>query len=210
MDTEDNYGVLKYKIIETTGVKGKTPHFHIHGFADGTHYRTSINISSEAPPYDMFYYIDYDFSNALTDKLSQLPLGFNAIGPNIKEELGLDYIRGNLFDISKLQTLPHTLPGPDNDLDEKIRDITHKALRNQNTTLLYSFGKRWGPEGNKDKYFHFSPGDGIDFVHMNQGNSGIHEKANSTWQDGGLLVHFVPENKWTAIFLAFQSQFSED
>lgn len=208
MQDDDNYGVLKFKILETTGIKGKTPHFHIHGFADGVHYRTSITIRSESTPYEMLYYIDYDFRNKIIDKLSLLPYGFNPVGPNIREELGLDYYRGNLFDINKLAPLPHTLPGPDNDLDEKIRTITHKALQNQKTTVLYSFGKRWGPEGNKDRYFHFTPGDGVDYVHMNQGNTGLHEKTNASWQDGGFLVHFTSENKWIALFLAFQSQFN--
>jgi uncharacterized protein YukJ len=203
---EDNYGVLKCRIIETIGVKGKTPHFHIHGYADGLHFRASINIKSEASPFEMLYYIDQNFQKDLTSKLSALPFGFNAIGENIKEEFGLDYLRGNLFELDKLEPIPDTMPGPENDLEEKIRAITHTALQNQQNTILYIYGKRWGPEGTKDKYFHFTPGDGIDFIHMNQGNSGDHAKANATWQDGGLLVHFEPENKWIGIFLAFQSQ----
>ena len=207
---DEEYGVLKCKIVETTGIKGKTPHFHIHGFADGIHYRISVNIQSESPPYDMLYYIDYDFKNIITEKLSLLPFGFNAIGPNIKEELGLDYARGDLFDLSKLTPIPDSLPGNDNDLEEKIRAITHKALQKQQSTILYAFGRRWGPVGNKDKYFHFSPGGGLHFLHMNQGNSDLHEKANDTWQDGGLLIHFQEENKWNALFLAFQSQFPLD
>ncbi|WP_139906270.1 DUF2278 family protein [Clostridium thermarum] len=34
----------------------------------------------------------------------------------------------------------------------------------------------------------------------------MHAITNTTWQDGGLLVHFQQENKWAAIFWAFQSQ----
>jgi uncharacterized protein YukJ len=202
---DNNYGVLKCRILETHQVRGNFPHFHIHAIADGIHFRVSINIKSEIRPYDVLYYIKNDFKNDLTAKLTELPYGFNAIGPNIKKDYGIDYIRGNLFDINKLQPLPDKEPGPDNDLDEKIRSITHKALQNQES-ILYVFGKRWGPKGKKDKYFDFSPGDGIHDIHMNQGNTGVHEKENGTWQDGGLLVHFLPEDYWSALFLAFQTQ----
>jgi uncharacterized protein YukJ len=42
---------------------------------------------------------------------------------------------------------------------------------------------------------------------MNQGNPpGRHERDNGVWQDGALLLHFPAEGRWTALFLAFQSQ----
>jgi uncharacterized protein YukJ len=204
MQTVDtNYGVLKCKIVETTQVKGTTPHFHIHAIADGVHFRVAINIKSENYPYDILYSIDYDFHNEITAKLSKIPFGFYALGPNVKQEYGLDYIRGNLLDIKNMQPLPDLLPGPDNDLNEKIRDITHKALQSQET-VVYAFGRRWAQMANKDKYFDFTPSDGIHFVHMNQDRDQSKEGHESSWQDGGLLVNFLPENKWNAIFLAFQ------
>lgn len=199
-----NYGVLKCTIIETIPIKGDNPHFHIHAIADGVHFRIAINIKSEICPYDLLYSIDYDFQNELTKKLSEMPLGFYNIGPNVKREYGLDYIRGNLLDIKNMQPLPDVLPGPDNDLNEKIRSITDKALENQKT-ILYAFGRRWGPVGSKDKYFHFTPSDGIHFIHMNQEINQSGEDSDSSWQDGGLLINFLPEDKWKAIFLAFQA-----
>lgn len=199
------YGILKCRVLETSQVKGKTPHFHIHTIADSIHYRVAINIKSEVYPYDLLYYIDYNFKNALTSKLSEFPFGFYELGPNIKQEFGLDYIRGNFFDLNKFAPLPAECPGPDNDLNEKIRTLTHKALQNQKT-ILYVFGKKWGPEGRKDKYFHFSPSCGIHFIHMNQANSTIGSNAFNSWEDGALLFHFLPEDNWSAIFLAFQSR----
>ena len=199
-----NYGVLKCKVVETTEVKGKTPHFHIHTIADGVHFRVAISLKSEIYPYEVLYSIDHDFKTELTTKLSEIPFGFYALGPNVKEEYGLDYIRGELLDIKKMIPLSDVLPGPDNDLNEKIRDITHKSLQNQES-VLYAFGRRWGPLGNKDKYFQFTPNDGIHFIHMNQDMDQCKECPTSGWQDGGLLINFLPENKWTAIFLAFQA-----
>jgi uncharacterized protein YukJ len=206
MQTMDvSYGVLKCRIVEVTQIKGMTPHFHIHAIADGVHFRVAINTKSDIYPYEVLYYIDSDFKNELTEKLSSFPFGFYDIGPNVKEEYGLDYIRGNLLDIKKMQPLPDVMPGPDNDLNEKIRNITHKALQSKNA-ILYAFGKRWGPMGNKDKYFDFTPSDGIHFIHMNQGMVQSQENLSDSWQDGGLLVNFLPENKWTAIFLSFQAR----
>lgn len=201
---QSSYGVLKCRILETSQIKGDTPHFHIHTIGDNTHYRVAINIQSEVYPYDVLYYIDYNFQNELTARLSEFPFGFNELGPNIKEDYGLDYLRGKLFSFDKLQPLPGECPGPDNDLNEKIRELTHKALQNQKS-ILYAFGKRWGPDGNKDKYFHFTPSEGVHFVHMNQGKSAVQENEHNSWEDGGLLFHFLPENRWNAVFLAFQS-----
>lgn len=199
-----SYGLLKCTILETTAIKGDSPHFHIHVIADGIHFRIAINIKSETYPYDLLYYIDDDFQNELTAKLSEIPFGFYPIGPNIKEDYGLDYIRGNLLHIKNMQPLPDVLPGPDNDLNEKIRNITHKVLENPET-ILYVFGRRWGPEGSKDKYFHFTPSDGIHSIHMNQEINQFQEDPDNSWQDGGLLINFVSEDKWNAIFLAFQA-----
>lgn len=202
---DENYGVLKCKIVETTQIKGPTPHFHIHAIADGVHFRVAINIKSQIYPYDVLYFIDHDFQKELTTKLSKLPFGFYTLGQNVKEEYGLDYISGNLLNIKDMKPLPDLLPGPDNDLNEKIRDITHKALQNQQS-VLYAFGRRWGPVGSKDKYFHFTPSDGIHFIHMNQDIVHCNNKPTCGWQDGGLIVNFLPENKWTAVFLAFQAR----
>jgi uncharacterized protein YukJ len=43
-------------------------------------------------------------------------------------------------------------------------------------------------------------------IHMNQGNAAEFRKDNGVWQDGGLLLHLPSENRWVAVFLAFQSQ----
>jgi uncharacterized protein YukJ len=42
---------------------------------------------------------------------------------------------------------------------------------------------------------------------MNQGNPpGRHAHDNGAWQDGALLIHYPAAGRWTALFLAFQSQ----
>jgi hypothetical protein len=75
------------------------------------------------------------------------------------------------------------------------------------TVVAYVFGQRFGPEPHtEDKVFGFLPGNGVHDIHMNQGNSGPFTRDDGIWQDGGLLLHLISENRWIAVFLAFQSQ----
>jgi hypothetical protein len=118
----------------------------------------------------------------------------------------MDYIRGNLFSPDQLVPLPFDVPGPDNDLNEKIDYHIQRALAEEDAEI-YAFGERWGPEPNKrDKYFGFKPGNGIHDIHMNQGSVAQFQKYNGVWQDGGMLIHLPSDHRWVAVFLAFQSQ----
>ena len=124
--------------------------------------------------------------------------------------MALDFIRGNLFDPQHMRLLPHTLPGADNDLNEKVDAVIERAISDEGATI-YAFGERWGPEpATKDKIFGFLPGNGVHDIHMNQGNHPRFEDQDGVWQDGGLLVHLPeeggPAGRWIGIFLAFQSQ----
>jgi uncharacterized protein YukJ len=152
------------------------------------------------------------------EKLSQLATGFTAL-QSVPNAMALDFIRGNLFDAKQMRPLPPNVPGPDNDLNEKIDAYVQRAIGDEHASV-YAFGERWGPEAKvKDKYFGFLPGNGIHDIHKNQGNVGDFVKDDGVWQDGGLLFHFPSINKvttgvgaevfperWVAVFLAFQSQ----
>ena len=105
-----------------------------------------------------------------------------------------------------MRPLPFSVPGFDNDLNEKIDRVMQRAVADE-AALVYAFGERWGPEpAVKDKYFGFLPGNGIHDIHMNQGNVGRFAGDDGVYQDGGLLVHFPDQREWTAVFLKFQSQ----
>jgi hypothetical protein len=118
----------------------------------------------------------------------------------------LDYIRGNLFDRTNMRPLPFSVPGFDNDLNEKLDRLMQRAVADEDA-LVCAFGERWGPEpGKKDKYFGFLPGNGIHDIHMNQGNSGQFVGDDGVYQDGGVLVQFPDQHEWVAVFLKFQSQ----
>lgn len=199
------YGVLKGRPIAVKFAAGANDHYQIHLIDETTDYRIAINVKSSESPPDLLYFIDENFTYPTLDELNRLPLGYKPLEPK-PGGLSLDYIRGNLFDRTKMVPLPATLPGPDNDLNEKINRYVQRALSDE-TALIYAFGARWGPEDRKkDQYFGFRPGNGIHDIHMNQGNDPGHAGDDGVWQDGAMLIQFPSENRWVAVFLKFQSQ----
>lgn len=212
------YGVLKGKAINKIIGQGSTPHYEVHLIDDTTDYRIAINVKSNLAPSELLYLIVDDFQHPILEKLPSLNKGFTRLD-SVPNKIALDFIRGNLFDHTLMKPLPHNIPGPDNDLNEKIDAYVQRAIGDERASV-YAFGERWGPEaGIKDKYFGFLPGNGIHDIHMNQANVGAFVKDDGVWQDGGLLFHFPSIDKenvgvgvevwpeqWVAVFLAFQSQ----
>ncbi len=200
-----SYGVLKGKAIEVRVGAGQSPHYQVRIVDDTTDYRIAVNVKSQLPPSDVEYILIEGFQHPITALLEPLPTGFKAL-PREPGTAALDFIRGNLFDRTQMRPLPFSVPGFDNDLNEKVDRVMQRAVADE-SALVYAFGERWGPEpGNKDKYFGFLPGNGIHDIHMNQGNSGQFVNDDGVYQDGSIVVHFPNQQEWTAVFLKFQSQ----
>ena len=211
----ENYGVLKGRPINSRMGVGKSPHYQIHIVDNETDYRIAINVKSKLEPSALMYLVSDDYDHSMIEDIRDLPLGFHSLDNNPGGG-SIDYIRGNHFDRNKMKALPHDIPGPDNDLNEKIHAYVQRAIDDEEA-LVYAFGERWGPESNKkDKYFGFLPANGVHDIHMNQGNSARWRRDDGVWQDGGLIIHFpriedtdnreVWPEQWVALFLAFQSQ----
>lgn len=200
-----SYGVLKGKAIEVRLGAGQSPHYQVRLVDNLIDYRIAINVKSQLAPSEVEYLIVERFQHPITAVVEPLPLGFQTLAS--KPGTGaLDYIRGNLFDRADMRPLPFSVPGFDNDLNEKIDRVMQRAVADE-SALIYAFGERWGPEpAVKDKYFGFLPGNGIHDIHMNQGNTARFAADDGVYQDGGLLVHFPDQGEWTAVFLKFQSQ----
>ena len=199
-----NYGVLKGQAIDSKLGMGQSPHYQVRVIDNELSHRIAINVKSKLSPSELLYLVDDNFQHPFTDGLVDLDLGFH----KLEEKPGgvaLDYIRGNLFDVTQMKPLPYNVPGPDNDLNELIDKYISRAIATENS-FIYAFGEKWGPESTADRYFGFRPGNGIHDIHLNQGNSGQFKQDNGVWQDGGLLIHFPSEEQWVAVFLAFQSQ----
>jgi uncharacterized protein YukJ len=202
----EHYGVLKGSVVDARREDAAdTPHYQVHVRAENTSYRIAVNVKSQLSPSELLFLVDDRFSHPVVGGLPELPRGFN----DLKHEpdgLALDFIRGNLFDRLQLRTLPASMPGPDNDLSDRVEHYVARAVQ-ESDAELYAFGERWGPEQDKpDKIFGFSPGNGVHDIHMNQGNEPRFARDDGTWQDGALVFRFPSTDQWVAVFLAFQSQ----
>ncbi len=200
------YGVLKGSILDARREDDSdSPHYQVHVRAEDTSYRVAVNVKSATSPSELLFLVDDRFQHPVTAGLPALLQGFTELqgGPG---SLALDFIRGNLFDRQRLQPLPHDLPGPDNDLSDRVEYYVDRA-RVQPGSEVYAFGEPWGPEeGLRDKIFGFLPGNGIHDIHMNQGNDPQFAPDDGVWQDGALIFRFPQTEQWVAVFLAFQSQ----
>ncbi|TKB06684.1 DUF2278 family protein [Desulforhopalus sp. IMCC35007] len=201
----NNYGVLKGKAIDSMAGHGTSPHYQVQLRANDVDFRIAINVKSKLSPSELLFLVDDRFQHPILDSLTRYDEGFTKILSN-PGGIALDFIRANLFDHNNMLPLAHNIPGPDNDLNEKIGHYIKRAIASSNA-MVYAFGQRWGPENDKnDKYFGFLPGNGIHDIHMNQGNVGTFISDDGVWQDGGLLIHYPDQNQWVGVFLAFQSQ----
>ncbi|MFE5586851.1 DUF2278 family protein [Kitasatospora sp. NPDC056531] len=200
------YGVLAARAVDSIreAANVSTPHYQIHVRDDGgTDYRIAVNVRSQDTPPNLLYVAIDDFHHPLIQLLPPAGSGWHP-EPSRPGTASLDFIRGNLFDPAAMRVLPPDVPGPDNDLEDLLDHYIQRAIADQ-TIALYAFGQRWPTEAS-DPVFHFPPGNGVHDIHMNQGNDAAHANEDGVWQDGGLLMHVAPENRWVAIFLAFQSQ----
>ena len=198
-----NYSVLKGSAIDFRFASGSNPHYQVLVVDDTAQYRIAINVQSQDRS-DLEYIISSHWEHPLQDLLRELPRGIRAIQSR-PGDIALDYIRGNVVDPQLFTSIPMNLPGPDNDLNEKLDHYVQRAMADENAEI-YAFGETWGPENKRDKIFGFLPGAGIHDIHMNQGNDTRHRNDDGVWQDGGLVFHFQAQDQWVGIFLRFQSQ----
>lgn len=201
-----HYGVLAGRVVDSRREDDDdSPHFQVRLRAADTDYRIAVNVKSQASPSELLFLVAEDFRHVVTDRLAALADGFTPIARQ-PGGLALDFIRANLFDRLEMRPLPHDLPGPDNDLGDRLAHFIDRARREADARV-FAIGERWGPEAGKaDKIFGFRPGNGIHDIHMNQGNVGRFVEDDGVWQDGGLILRFPSTDQWVGIFLAFQSQ----
>ena len=141
------YGLLKGKAIEVRLGAGQSPHYQVRIIDDTTDYRIAVNVKSQLPPSEVEYIILENFQHPITPIVEQFPKGFTPL--ERKPGSGaLDFIRGNLFDRSQMRPLPFSVPGFDNDLNEKLDRVMQRAVADEDA-MVYAFGERWGPEPGK-------------------------------------------------------------
>ena len=200
------YGVLRGKVIDHRLATNANPHFQLHVVDDdGTDFRIAVNVESALAPSELEYLIDSDFHHPILADVAALPSGWTALERRAGG-VALDFIRANLFDRDDLRKLPFDVPGPDNDLNEKLAHYVRRAIADAEAEA-FTFGERWPTERTvPDKVFGFLPGNGVHDIHMNQSNVGRFVGDDGVWQDGALLLRFPSQDQWVGVFLKFQSQ----
>lgn len=199
-----DYGVLRGPVADFGREDvGRSPHFQIVVIAGGNRFRVPVNVKSTDTSTVLFSIVEPLINHRLIAELPQLPEGFTARGA--AGTAFLDYVREPMFDITAMRTLPSSVPGPDNDLQDFIAHSIQIAQRDKRA--VFAFGSRF-PGGNPvpaDKQFHTNGG--VHDIHMNQGNpqGGGFSGDNGVHQDGGLIVQ-TGDSTFAGIFIAFQTQ----
>ena len=195
-----NYGVWVANPVRVSAERAeedpRTPHIHLFyddgsGGEFGNARRASINVKSSSELSELVYWKIPDFRHPIVGSLRGLPMGFTPI-PSRPGGAALDYIRGNLIDLGVGRILPHDQPGPEDDIIDYVMPEIQSAIGRN--ARVYLFGEPYDDM------------QGIHDVHMNQGSKGRFKKYNGVWQDGGMIIHYPEEDRFTAIFLAFASQ----
>jgi len=198
------YGVLVGRPVDRRIGTGQNPHYQIKVVDNDTDYRIAVNVQSSDNS-SVQYVVNEHFEHSLLTDLAAMPFGWHDV-PRQPGGVAIDFIRANVADRTSFVALPFNIPGPDNDLNEKVDAQIQRAMGDQDA-VLYAFGERWGPEPTtKDKIFGFLPGNGVHDIHMNQGNDPGHANDDGVWQDGAMLIHYPTASQWVAVFLRFQSQ----
>jgi uncharacterized protein YukJ len=187
---------------------GKSPHFQILLDCGGTRLRLAINTRSGASrgrEAELLFLANDEFQHPILAQVIELPDGIYEI-ESAPGGLAIDYQRGGMFNPRNMRQLPASRPGSNNDLSDELLSRVTRAI-NESDARVYAWGTRWGPEWRSiDHVFHFTPGNGIHDIHMNQGNMDEHRHDNGTWADGALMFSTGDGARWCAIFLAFQTQ----
>lgn len=186
-------------------------HFEIKLNTGNDFYRVAVNVRSQDGSM-LLSYVDDNFRHELCDRLLEgFPDNgtFNINDAAKRRQFGLDFLRRNLIgDFNRMVVLPNNAPGLDNDLQDKLTLALDRSKADPNARI-FVFGEQWPSTNNRDRYFAEIKDQGIHDIHMNQGNPrGRFDRDNGVFQDGGILIYFPSLDRWTAILLAFQSQFN--
>ncbi len=100
-----NYGVLVGRPLRGVPGRGQNAHYQVHVADHATEYRIAINVKSKLSPSEVEYLVDENFQHPVTETLRHRNPGFYPLG-NQPNSGSLDFIRGNLFDPSRMVPLP--------------------------------------------------------------------------------------------------------
>jgi uncharacterized protein YukJ len=211
-----SYSVLAGDPTGGKVVGGASAHYQITMQAAGGPFTVAVNIQSMDGS-EVLYAIVENFTPPDLADLQALPMGMTKL-KSAPGGLALDFVRSQvngkpMITKDQMTLLPKPLKGKEAQAlsaqDRTLQEARAKALQNAVIALLnmtiadkdgviYAFGSAYADGGKVD---------GIHDIHMNQGNpKGNHSGDNGIWQDGALFISLPSQNKWTAVFIAFQTE----
>src|SRR2546429_343556 len=115
-----SYGVLAGSVIDQRAEGGTdSPHYQIRIRGGDADFRLAVNVLSQEKPAELLYVADENFRHPVTQSLPGLPADFTPLASQ-PGGMALDFIRANLFDRQQMQAVRASVPGPDNDLADKL------------------------------------------------------------------------------------------
>ncbi|MEI6351923.1 MAG: DUF2278 family protein [Verrucomicrobiota bacterium] len=198
-----SYSVLKGRARAKHASTEGRPHYHVWVNAAGHDYRATVNVRSMLQPSEMEYVLKFRFRHPITQELTRLSPGLHRVESQ-PGGLALDFIRLNLFHRDQMLALPSSELISGADLNEVLDGLIGGAMTDPEC-WVYVYGEPWAAEAS-DRFFRFYPSRGMHDVHMNQGNDPCHLAQDGSWQDGAVLIEHPSQQRWTALFLKFQSQ----
>ena len=135
------YGVLAGAVVDQRAEGGAdSPHYQIRVHGGEADFRAAVNVLSQEKPAELLYVADENFRHPVTQSLPGLQDGFTPLASQ-PGGMALDFIRANLFDRQQMQPEPASVPGPDNDLADKLDHFVRRAAADP-AARLYAFGQR--------------------------------------------------------------------
>ena len=150
-----NYGVLKGTITGHLR-DADDDHYQILVTAGNTMFRIAVNVHSSLTPPDLLFQTITALPGSLTpatdgaqDRLHQA--GHKPGG------VAQDFVRGGIVKVDKFKVVPGDIPGADNDLKDTMEDAVVAAI-DQEGSLIYALGARFGPEKERTSTSSSCPG----------------------------------------------------
>jgi uncharacterized protein YukJ len=162
----------------------------------------AINENSKLEPHEVQFFYSDDFMSIDANKVNamkSLNFGYTKLddSEDTLKKLGFDLTEYNLdWKISK-----------NNDILDILRNNFITTINNIEVNYdVYIFGTKFQNVGQANNNFGFNNDNGIHNCHMNQLNGGKFAFENGWRQDGAMIIHDKTNDKWSCLFIKFQSQ----
>jgi uncharacterized protein YukJ len=191
-----NYSVLKGD-PQPGQVTGFHPHFRVPVQTSAGNFTIDVNVQSFDNS-EVLFAIVQDFAPPNAAALLALPDGATALASQ-PGGLALDYVRETIGGTPMIRKSAMSLLAIGNrtDLHDQVETVVNQAIEDD-AGAVYAFGSSFADPGGTA---------GIHDIHMNQGNPlDNHGEDNGIWQDGALFVFLPSQNRWIAVFIAFQTE----